>query len=308
MATRGSRPQPLLTYLNRYKYLYLMLIPCVTYFIIFRYVPMYGVLIAFKDFSFSKGILGSDWVGLENFRYMFGLSTFWRVFKNSLLISSLRILLVFPVPIILALMINEIMFRRYKRVLQTVLYLPHFISWVIIGGIIINFLSPVSGVVNLLIKAVGHDPIFFMGETRYFVPIVILSSVWKEAGWGTIIYLAAISAVDPTLYEAAIVDGANRWQRMLVITIPSILSTIVILTVLQLGSIMSVGFEQIFILQNPINLPVSEVFETYAYRQGIVAGRYSFATTVGLFTSVIALGFLIAANRAAKALNQEAIW
>jgi putative aldouronate transport system permease protein len=205
-------------------------------------------------------------------------------------------------------LLNEVRSEKYKRFTQTVIYLPHFISWVVIGGILVNFLSPTWGVVNVGLKAMGFEPIFFLAKPEFFKGTVIISSIWKEAGWGTIIYLAAISGINQELYEAAIVDGANRWQRLWNITLPGISSTIVLLLILQLGNIMANGFEQIFVLQTPQNLTVSEVFETYTYRVGLLGGRFSFGTTVGLFTSVIGMIFLIGSNKLAKMLQQEGIW
>ena len=253
----------MVAYLKQKKYLYIMLIPCVVYFITFHYVPMYGVLMAFKDFNFSKGILGSEWVGLDNFKYMFGLDEFYNVFKNSITLSLLRLLLGFPMPIVLALMLNEVRCRRFKRTVQTIMYLPHFISWIVIGGIITNFLSPTWGVVNGVLEKLGMEPVFFMAGTKYFRPIVVITSIWKDAGWGTILYLAAITSISPDLYEAAMLDGAGRWKQMLHVTLPSIVPTIVTLFILRTGTIMNNGFEQILVLQNSQNLAVSEVFETY---------------------------------------------
>lgn len=297
-----------LTYINRNKYLYLLLIPCVIYFIVFNYVPMYGVLLAFKEFNFAKGIWGSPWIGFSNFKYLFGLSDFWLVFKNSIYLSLLKIIFGFPFPIMLAVMLGEVANMKFKKTMQTLIYLPHFISWVVIGGIMINFLSPTWGVVNSILKNMGHDPIYFLAENKWFAPIVVITSIWKEAGWGTIIYLAAITGINTELYEAAVTDGCNRFQKIWNITLPSIRSTIVLLLILRLGSIMSNGFEQIFTLQNPKNLVVSEVFETYVYRMGIVGGRFSFGTAVGLFTSLIGLVFLLASDRFAKMLGEEGIW
>lgn len=297
-----------LRYLNRKKYLYIMLIPCVVYFIIFNYVPMYGVLIAFKDFNFKAGIMGSPWIGLENFRYMFGLSDFYTVFKNSILLSFLRLVFTFPFPVLLALLMNDIGVAKYQKTIQTIIYLPHFVSWVVIGGILVNFLSPTTGVVNTVIQSLGGDPIFFLAEDKYFRPLVILTSIWKESGWGTIIYLAAITGISAELYEASTMDGANKLQNLWYITLPSIKSTVVIMLILQLGRIMSNGFEQIYILQNSKNLGVSDVFETYTYRIGMLGGRYSFATAVGLFTSVISIVFLLASNKIANLLGEEGIW
>ncbi len=295
-------------YLKRNRYNYLLLLPCVIYFIVFKYVPMYGVIIAFKDFSFRKGIMGSDWIGFEHFRYMFGLDDFFQVFKNSLTLSGLKILFGFPAPIILALFLNEIRHPGFKRSLQTLIYLPHFISWVVLGGILLNFLSPSWGIINAFIKNLGGDPIFFMAEERFFRPIVVISSIWKEAGWGTIIYLAAITGISPELYEAAYVDGANRIKQTWHITLPGIKTTVIILFILQIGKMMSNGFEQIFVLQNSMNLSVSEVFETYVYRIGLLGGRFSFATAVGLFTSAIGMIMLIATNQLAKAMGEEGLY
>jgi putative aldouronate transport system permease protein len=303
-----SKTQLALRYINKKKYLYILLIPAVVYFLIFNYVPMYGIIIAFKDFNFSKGIVGSSWIGFENFRYMFGLSDFYTVFWNSLYLSFLRLVFGFPFPILLALLLNEMRNRTYQRITQTLIYLPHFISWVVIGGILVNFLSPSWGVVNIFLKQFGFEPVFFLADTNYFRPLVILSSMWKESGWESILYLAAMVGINTELYEAASIDGANRFQRILNVTLPGIKSTIIILLILRLGHIMGNGFEQIFVLQNPLNLSVSEVFETYVYRVGLIGGRFSFGTTVGLFTSVIGLIFLLASNQIAKWMKEDGIW
>jgi len=295
-------------YLWRYKYLYILLIPAVVYYIVFCYVPMYGVTIAFKDYNFKKGILGSPWIGWENFEYMFNLGDFWRVFANSIWLSLLRMVITFPVPIILALLLNEVGSNKFKKFTQTAVYLPHFLSWAVIGGIMVNFLSPTWGVVNQVIQALGGEPIFFLGDPKYFRTTVVVSSIWKEAGWGTIIYLAAITGIDMEQYEAATVDGANRWQRLIHITLPNLKSTVVVMLILRMGSIMSNGFEQIFTLQNPQNLSVSEVFETYTYRVGLTGGRFSFATTVGLFTSVISCIFLLSSNLISKKMGESSLF
>ncbi|MDR2094477.1 MAG: ABC transporter permease subunit [Treponema sp.] len=295
-------------YLWRMKYLYLLLLPGIVYYILFKYVPMYGVIIAFKDFSFSKGILGSRWIGLENFKYLFDLNDFYKIFFNSIYLSFLRLFWGFPIPIVLALMLNEMRSLGYKKVIQTIVYLPHFISWVVIGGIIISFLSPTWGIVNYIIKALGREPVFFMAKDEYFRSIIVISDIWKGAGWGTIIYLAAITGINPELYEAAIVDGANKFQRLWYITLPCIRTTIVLCLILRMGGIMSNGFEQIFVLQNSQNMGVSEVFETWVYRLGLLSGRFSFATTVGLFTSLVGMIFLITADQIAKRLGEEGIF
>lgn len=297
-----------MNYVKRKRYLYLMLVPAVLYFLIFNYAPLYGILIAFKDFNFKEGIIRSDWIGFENFRYMFQLDNFYAVFKNSILLSLCRIVFTFPIPIILALFLNDIKSQKFQKVLQTLFYLPHFVSWVVIGSILVNFLSPTNGVINTIIQSLGGESVFFLAEKKYFIPIVILTSIWKDSGWSTIIYLAAITGISGELYEAAKIDGANKLQCLRYITFPSIKSTIVTMLILRLGGIMNNGFEQIFILQNSMNLSVSEVFETYTYRLGMLDGRFSFATAVGLFTSVIGVIFLLTSNYIAKKLGEDGIW
>ena len=285
-----------------------MLLPCVIYFLVFHYAPMYGLIIAFKDFRFSQGILHSPWTGLENFRYLFGLSDFYRVLWNSVFLSLLRLVICFPIPIILSLALNEIPIFQFKRLSQTVIYLPYFISWVVIGGILVNLLSPSWGIINEVIKYFGGEPVFFLGSSRYFRGIVLVSHVWKNAGWDTIIYLAAITSINPELYEAATIDGASRLQRIRYITLPGIKATIVILLLLSIGNLMNNGFEQIYVLQNTSNLQVSEVFETYTYKLGIVNGRFSFATTVGLFSSTVGFVLLLLANAGAKLIGEDGIF
>ena len=290
------------------RYLYLLLAPALIYYLVFHYLPMYGIVMAFKNFSFRLGLLRSPWVGLENFIFLFQLDDFYRVLWNSIYLNLLRLIFGFPAPIILALMLNEVQNTRLKRTFQTVIYLPHFLSWVIIGGILVNFLSPSWGIVNLFLEDLGLERIFFMGRSVYFRPIVVISEIWKSAGWGTIIYFAAISSVNPELYEAAVIDGANKFQRIIHITIPSILPTIVILLILRLGNMMNNGFEQILVLQNSANLNVSEVLETYVYRVGLLSGRYSFGAAVGLFTSLVNFGFLLSANSLSKRFTGSGIW
>ena len=295
-------------YLWRNRYLYLLLIPGILYFLVFNYAPVYGLTIAFKDFKFSEGIFGSPWNGLENFKYLFGLADFYRVLANSLILSLLKLVFYFPIPIILALMINEIRFQKFKRVTQKLIYLPYFISWVVIGGILVNLLSPSWGIVNDVIKTMGGEPVFFLGSDKYFRAIAVVSHIWKQAGWDTIIYLAAITAVNPDLYEAAKIDGAGNFQRIWHVTIPCIKPTIVILLLISIGNILNNGFEQIYVLQNGSNLAVSEVFETYTYKMGLVNGRYSFATSVSLFSSVVGFVLLSIGNRCAKLMGEEGLF
>ncbi len=295
-------------YLRKNYWLYIMLIPCVSYFIVFHYMPLYGILIAFKDFSFSAGILGSEWVGFDHFIYLFSNPDFFRVLGNSLILSIYRLVFAFPIPIILAIMLNEIKWLKYKKLCQTFLYLPYFISWVVIGGILTNLLSPSWGIINIIITRLGGEAIFFLGDDSYFRIITVVSHIWKQAGWDTIIYLAAITSISPEYYEAAKIDGASKLQQIRYITLPSLKGTIVILLLLSIGNIMNNGFEQISILQNNNNLVVSEVFETYAYRLGLVNGRFSFATTVGLFSSAVGFVLLIISNKIAKKTNNEGLF
>ena len=290
------------------RYLYLLLLPCVVYFLVFNYAPMYGLIIAFKEFRFSRGIMGSPWVGLENFRYLFNLPTFYQVIINSITLSVMRLLICFPVPILLSLALNEIPFLRYKRLAQTTIYLPYFISWVVIGGILVNLLSPSWGIINMLIRSFGGEPVFFLGKAEYFRGIVVVSHIWKQAGWDTIIYLAAVTAINPELYEAATIDGASRTKRIWHVTLPGIRPTIVILLLLSVGNLMNNWFEQIYVLQNGANLHVSQVFETYTYWLGLTNGRFSFATTVGLFSSSVGLVLLLCANFIAKMCGEEGIF
>jgi len=298
----------LLEYIFRNKWLYIMLIPGITLLIIFKYIPMYGITIAFKDFNVVKGIWQSPWIGLENFKYLFRSRDFFIVLKNSILISLYRLLWGFPVPIILALLLNEVRHIYYKKAIQTILYLPHFISWVVIVGIVYNFLSPSTGIVNHIIKMFSGQPIAFLQKEEYFRSIIVITDIWKESGWGTIIYLAAITGIDQDLYEAAIIDGASRWQRVRYITLPGIMSTVVVLLILRAGSILKNGFEQIFLMYSPLVYDVADVFETYSYRVGLQEGRFSYATAVGMFQSVVGLILIWITNVFAKKYGEGGLW
>lgn len=293
---------------TRYWDLYLIMVPGILFFLVFRYAPMWGIVIAFQNYSVFAGIAGSEWVGFEHFRAMFLSNDFYVIFRNTLLISLYKIIWGFPAPIMIALLLNEIRLMAYKRTIQTMIYLPHFLSWVIIGGILFNVLSPTTGVINGVIQWLGFKPVLFLGDPAWFRSVLVISDIWKDAGWGAIIYLAALAGIDPQLYEAAIMDGANKWKQLWHITLPSILSTIVILFVLRLGNVLEVGFEQIFVLYNPLVYEVADVIETYVYRVGITQGQFSFSTAVGLFKSVVGMILVVAANRIAKKLGQEGIW
>ncbi|HLG52140.1 MAG TPA: ABC transporter permease subunit [Chloroflexota bacterium] len=289
--------------------LWLMFAPGFLLLVVFSYGPIYGLLLAFKDYNISDGILGSPWVGLRHFQEFFGDPLALRAVRNTVVISLLRLVFGFPAPVILALLFNELADSWFKRSVQSVSYLPHFISWIIIAGMVSEVLSPETGIVNQLIKLVGLQPVYFMTSETWFVPVVIVSDIWKEVGWGTVIYLAALAGVDPTLYEAAVVDGASRLQRMWLISLPSIMPVVGIVLILSMGGILNGGFDQIFNMYNPQVYDVADIIDTYVYRVGLVGMEYSFATAVGLFKSLVGLILLVVVNLIVRRTNpQYALW
>ncbi|WP_068776371.1 sugar ABC transporter permease [Paenibacillus sp. FJAT-26967] len=288
--------------------LYLLFLPVVVYFLVFEYGPMYGVQIAFKNFVATKGIWGSEWVGLKHFQRFFDSYYFWRLIKNTLGIGLYQLAVGFPIPILLALMINEVRSSGYRRFVQTVTYAPHFLSTVVVAGMITMFLSPQSGLVNLLIQAFGGEPVSFMTEPGWFKSIYVWSGVWQHMGWSSIIYLAALAGIDPQLHEAARVDGASRLRRIWHINLPGIMPTVVVLLILEVGTVLGVGFEKVFLLQNSLNTASSEVISTHVYKSGILGAQYSFSAAVGLFNSVINFILLILVNRIARRVNQTSLW
>jgi putative aldouronate transport system permease protein len=292
----------------RDRYLYLMLLPGVILIILFRYLPMGGLVIAFKNFSFRKGIWGSDWVGLDNFLFVFKNPDFYTIVKNTLGINLLKLIFAFPAPIFFALLINEIKSKKLKKRIQISVYLPYFVSWVVFGGIVVQFLNPSSGVVNKIIELFGGQPIAFMQEEKYFKAIVVLSDIWKNAGWGTIMYLSALTSIDQEIYEAAKIDGANRLKMIRHISIPGISATIVVLLLLQIGAMMDVGFEQIYVLCKPILYGVGDVISTYVYRVGIGNAQFSITAAIGLFQSVIGLILIVISNTVCKKLFDKSLW
>ncbi|WP_116190109.1 ABC transporter permease [Paenibacillus taihuensis] len=290
------------------RYLYLLLLPGLLYFIIYRYVPMLGNVIAFQDFSPFQGFLHSDWVGLKHFKKVFEDREVIRVIWNTLYLSFLQIAFAFPVSIALSLMLNEVRGERYKRVVQSLVYLPHFLSWVVVAGIVTVMLKS-DGIVNHFLQTgFGIPAIPFLTAPHWFMPLIVLEVIWKESGWGTIIFLAALAGVNPHLYEAAVVDGANKWRQIWHITLPSIRSTIIILLILRLGSVLDVGFEQIFLMLNPLNKEIGDVLDTYVYYKGIQNSDFSFATAVGLFKSLVGLILIVGANKLAKRFGEEGIY
>ena len=288
--------------------LYLFILPAVAFFAIFQYGPMYGLQLAFKDFIASEGIWRSPWIGLHNFQTFFSSFFFWQLFTNTLTISGYSLLAGFPFPILLALALNEVRNRRYKKLVQTVSYAPHFISTVVMVGMILIFLHPESGMVNALLKALGRQPVSFMSKGSYFQSIYVWTGVWQSLGWNSVIFFATLASVDPQQHEAAVIDGASRMQRIWYINIPVIMPTVIILFILNAGQIMNVGFEKIFLMQNQLNSSASEVIATYVYKMGVQGGRFAFSTAVGLFNSVINCAVLLIVNRVAKAVSSVGIW
>ena len=293
--------------MKEHKVLYLLMVPGLLYFVLFRYLPMFGLVIAFKDYNIFKGIWASDWVGLANFEALVHSSDFWNVMKNTLVISLTKILIGFPIPILLAILLNDIKSMRFKRVTQTFLYLPHFLSWVVIGGIMLNLFSPVFGLAGEVFRTLGIEPVNIMAKKGSIFWVVIFSDVWKEAGWSTIVFLAALTQVDESLYEAAKMDGANKFKQMLYITLPCISSIVIVMLILRIGKVMNAGFEQILVLQNPITMESIDIFDTYVYREGLGRGSYSFAAAVDTFKSVIALILVTSANKISKMFGEEGI-
>ncbi|RKN70661.1 ABC transporter permease [Paenibacillus ginsengarvi] len=297
----------LLNDIRKNKLLYVMLLPVLAFYVVFHYVPMYGAIIAFKDFSPRLGIWGSDWAGLDHFRTFFTGAYFWRTIKNTILISFYELIFGFPAPIILALLLNEVKNSLFKRTVQTVTYLPHFISLVVICGIIKDF-TVSGGVINDIIVFFGGERVSLLLEAEWFRTIYVSSGVWQHIGWGTIIFLAALSGVDQEQYEAARMDGAGRWKQMLHVTLPGLMPTIVILLILNIGRMMNVGFEKIILLYNPGTYETADVISSYVYRVGLQDFNYSFSSAVGLFNSVINFVLVIFSNWISRKLNDTSLW
>lgn len=291
--------------------LYLIILPVVAYFLVFCYQPMYGLLISFKDYLPTQGIWGSPWTshnGLGHFYRFFNSYNFVTVIANTLGISLYSLVVGFPLPILLALMLNEVPVVRFKKLIQTVTYAPYFISTVVIVGILKAFLSPNSGVVNVLFRMIGAESINFLGEPSMFKTIYVVSGLWQNLGWNSIIFLAALSGVDPELYEAAVIDGASRMKKIWHIDLPGILPTITIVFLLNVGSIMNVGFEKVFLMQNPLNMPTSDVISTFVYRSGLVSAQFSFASAVGMFNSIVNFCLLVIVNAVTRRLGEASLW
>ncbi|WP_135549212.1 ABC transporter permease [Paenibacillus cymbidii] len=288
--------------------LYLLLIPGLAYLIVFKYVPMYGLIIAFKDFNVFKGIGGSPWVGLEHFRNLFHSSDFYLVLRNTLLISLYKIVILFPIPIVIALFLNEVKSLLWKKTVQTVIYLPHFLSWVVIAGLFVNILSPSGGLINQLIVHLGGQPVKFLLDNDWFRSVLVATAGWKDSGWNAIIFLAAIAGIDQEQYEAAKMDGAGRLRMMTSITLPGIATTIFLMLIIRLGSILEAGTEQILLLYNPSVYQSGDVIGTYIYRMGLGNLDYSFSAAVGFFNSVVGFILVVSGNYASKKYAQKGVW
>lgn len=298
----------LIDHLKREWQIYLMLAPMIIWFIVFLYKPMYGLQVAFKDYSIFRGVAASPWIGMEHFETLFASSQFLRAIKNTVMISVLSLFFGFPVPIILALMFNEILNALFKRTAQTIVYLPHFISTVIIAGIVITAFSPSAGIVNTVLGWFGIESIYFLTKPEWFRPIFIGSGIWQEAGFSSIIFLAAIAGVNPSLYESAVVDGASRLQMVWKITIPSIMPTIIIMLIIRIGNLMEVGFELIILLYQPATYQTADVINTFIYRLGLQGGQYDLAAAAGLFNAVVAFVLVMTANALSKRYSRVSLW
>ncbi|WP_020619227.1 ABC transporter permease subunit [Paenibacillus daejeonensis] len=292
----------------RDRHLYLLLLPGLLLILLFRYAPMYGIVIAFQEYNIFKGIMGSEWVGFAQFARLFRSPDFYEIMRNTVLISLYKLAASFSLPIILSLLLNELKHLVFKRVTQSVIYLPHFVSWVIFSGILISFLNPIDGLFNAILANFGSTPIDFLGSSAYFRSILVISDIYKEVGWGTIIYLAAIAGVNADLYEAARIDGANKGRQMWHVTLPAIRPVIIILVILSLANILEAGFQQVFLLYSPLVYDVGDIIDTYVYRVGIQEANYSYATAAGLFKSVVAMTLIITVNKLVKMSGQDGLW
>lgn len=295
--------KPLGVRIGRQKYLLLMLLPGILWYVVFKYLPMLGLSLAFTDYGFRAKV---SFIGLKNFRRLFSSAIFWNAFRNTLLISIMNIVFYFPVPLLVALMINELKSLRVKKGIQFLIYIPYFFSWVVVGSIFVNLLSPSAGPVNAIIKALGHDPIYFMASPKHFRGVIVLSYIWRQMGYGAVIYIAALTTVDPQLYEAATIDGAGHWGRLIHVTLPSIRSTIVTMLLLNLSHVLMI-FEQILVMYNAAVYDVADVLQTYVYREGVLNGDVGYSIAVGMFTSIISLILVLSTNKLSAVVLDETV-
>jgi putative aldouronate transport system permease protein len=291
----------------RDKYLYLMVLLPLAYFIIFHYIPLYGITLAFKDFDIGKGIMGSPWAGFKYFEEFFANPYAWQVVRNTVVLRLWHLMVGFPAPIILALLLNELRVERFKRIVQTSSYLPHFISLVVVAGMVISFLAS-DGPINNVLKGLGGQSVPWMQRPEWFAPVFTFSGIWQHAGWASVIYLAALTGINPELVEAAVIDGAGRWQRLLNITLPGIAPTVTIMFLLRIGQLLTVDYQMILLLYSPAIYETADVLGTYIYRRGIIGADFSFATAVGLFQAAVGLVFIVGANWIAKRVGETSLW
>lgn len=294
--------------LKRDRWLFFMLLFPVVHVFIFSYIPMYGVLIVFKDYNVFSGFFASPWIGFTNFDQVFQDPYFWKVFWNTVRLGAVTFMFGFPAPIVLALLLNEIRSGKFKKTVQSLTYLPHFVSIIVICGIIVGMLSPSTGLINLIIESVTGKTIYFMTEPGWFIPVFVISHIWVATGFGAIIYLAALSGIDPMLYESAVMDGASRLQKAIYITVPGIMPTVVILLILGMPALISVNFEKVLLLYTPLTYEVADVIPTYIYRKGLLGGQFSYGATVGLFLSVISLLIIAFTNYISKKFSEYSLW
>ena len=305
---RKTKAQRFLASVNKHKLHLLMIILPIAQFIIFKWIPLYGITLAFKEFQLLKGIIGSPWVGLENFERLLYSYDFLQVFSNTLIMAVMNFVFGFPAPIILALMLNELRGNTFKRISQTLSYLPHFISWVILTGIFMEVLSPTRGPIAAVFRMLGMEPIYFLGDAKYFRGTLVATNIWKGLGWGSIVYLSALSGVNEELYDAARVDGCGRWKRIWHVTLPGITPTVTVMMIMAIGSLVDDNFDQVFNMINPAVYSVGDVLGTYIYRQGITYMDYSYSTATELFRNVLSLILVVTANTVAKRVNEYGLW
>lgn len=307
-STITLRRMSTLQYVKHHKWLYIMLLPGLLYFILFKYVPMGGLIIAFKEYSPFRGIWGSPWVGLGQFKKFFDTPDFFRLLRNTLGISLLQLVIYFPAPIILSLFLNEVRHSGYKRVVQTLVYIPHFVSWVIVASLTYQLFNVTDGVLNMICKSITGDTFDILSKGSAFWGLIVGQDIWRETGYGTIIFLAALAGVDQEMYEAARVDGAGRWRLMWHITLPAIKGTIIMMLILRVGGLLNTGYEQIFLMRNDLNMEFADVFDTYIYSRGIVNGQYSFSSAAGMFKSIVGMILVLGSNKISKMCGESGIY
>ncbi|MDQ6418430.1 ABC transporter permease subunit [Paenibacillus sp. LHD-117] len=293
--------------MRRYKTMYLLLLPALIYFAVFKYIPMAGIVIAFKDYNMVLGLWDSPWAGLRNFKDFINGVYFWDIMENTIVISLYKLLFGFSAPIVLALLLNEVTIQRFKRIVQTITYLPHFLSWVIVYGLMVALLAPGDGLINMLLKENGWSPVAFLTDPAWARAVIVMSDIWKDIGWGAILYLAALAGIDPSLYEAARIDGASKWRQLWHVTLPGIRSVVILMLILKLSHILDAGFDQIFMFANTFNQEKIDIIDTWVYREGLQRLEIGLATAVGLFKSVVGFGLVLVANKLAKKFDGQ-IW